>query len=102
MRNLDFDEQIREFVKIKIESDCCQKYGICGEQYVSDINFDVNGKVVATRFRYMHTAVRYQDDFINDLILTRRATDIFSKQLVPSKKEESQFKVKHSLANLKN
>ena len=28
---LDFDDQIRQFVKIRIESDCCQHFGICGE-----------------------------------------------------------------------
>lgn len=66
---------MREFVKIKVTDDCCQKYGICGEQYVTDITFDLDGKVSATRFRFQHTPVRYQDDFINDLILTRRATD---------------------------
>jgi Niemann-Pick C1 protein len=49
---LDFDSQIREFVKIRVESDCCQHYGICGEQFVSDIVFDDNGKVTATRFRF--------------------------------------------------
>jgi hypothetical protein len=30
--------------------------------------------------------VRYQDDFINDLVLTRRATDKFSDDLIPLKK----------------
>lgn len=28
---LDFDSQVKAFVQIKVESDCCQKYGICGE-----------------------------------------------------------------------
>jgi Niemann-Pick C1 protein len=64
-----------------VTSKCCQQYGICGEQFISDINFDDDGKVSATRFRFSHTPVRYQDDFIRDLILTRRATDQFSKQL---------------------
>lgn len=50
---------------------------------MTDINFDDNGKVSATRFRFSHTPVRYQSDFINDLVLTRRATDQFSDSLIP-------------------
>jgi hypothetical protein len=48
---------------------------------VSDISFDKNGKVAATRFRFAHTPVQYQDDFIRDLILTRRVADLFSSKL---------------------
>ena len=76
---------MRTFIEIKVESDCCQKYGICGEQYVTDISFDRNGKVSATRFRFSHTPVRFQDDFIRDLILTRRVADLFSEKLIPNK-----------------
>jgi Niemann-Pick C1 protein len=42
------------FVGIKIESDCCQKYGICGEQFALDIIFDDFQEVTATRFRFLH------------------------------------------------
>lgn len=80
---------MREFIKIKIESDCCQKYGICGEQFVTDVSFDRNGKVAATRFRFSHTPVRYQDDFIRDLILTRRVADLFSTKLIPNPPKQS-------------
>jgi Niemann-Pick C1 protein len=48
---------------------------------VTDISFDDNGKVSATRFRFAHTPVHYQSDFIDDLVLTRRATDQFSDKL---------------------
>jgi len=37
---LSFNEQMKYFVGIKIDSDCCQKYGICGEQFSLDIIFD--------------------------------------------------------------
>jgi len=49
---LPFDEQMKLFTKIKIDSDCCQKYGICGEQFSLDIIFDDEGKVETTRFRF--------------------------------------------------
>jgi hypothetical protein len=50
---------------------------------LTDISFDKNGKVSATRFRFAHSAVHYQDDFIKDLILTRRVADLFSEKLIP-------------------
>ena len=52
--DLSFDEQMREFIKIPINSDCCQKYGICGEQYSLDVVFNDEGKVETSRFRFMH------------------------------------------------
>ena len=52
---------------------------------MTDISFDKNGKVSATRFRFSHAAVHYQDDFIKDLILTRRVADLFSEKLIPKK-----------------
>lgn len=69
------------FIKIKIESDCCQKYGICGEQYALDITWDDEGKVDTTRFRFMHKPVKYQSDYITALVETRKQTDIFAKKL---------------------
>jgi hypothetical protein len=78
---------MRNFINIKVESECCQKYGICGEQFVSDVSFDKNGKVSSTRFRFQHTPVLYQDDFIKDLVLTRRVADLFSEKLIQNKKD---------------
>jgi hypothetical protein len=43
---------MREFVNLKIEGECCQTYGICGEQYSLDIIFDDYGVVRASRFRF--------------------------------------------------
>jgi len=31
---------MKYFVQIEINSDCCQKYGICGEQFSLDVIFD--------------------------------------------------------------
>lgn len=43
---------MQQFVNIKIDSECCQSYGICGEQYSLDIIFDDLNRVEATRFRF--------------------------------------------------
>ena len=40
---LGFDQQMALFVNIKIESECCQSYGICGEQYSLDVIFNNEG-----------------------------------------------------------
>lgn len=69
------------FVNVKIESDCCQKFGICGEQFVTDISFNKNGEVDATRFRFQHKPLQYQEDYIRALVETRRVCDKYGKQL---------------------
>ena len=70
-----------EFIKIEIDSDCCQKYGICGEQYSLDIIFNDEGKVETTRFRFMHQPLKSQEDYIAALVETRKTTDIMTKRL---------------------
>ncbi len=50
---------------------------------MGDINFDDYGKVTGSRFRFSHTPVQYQNDFIRDLVETRKVSDLFAQQLVP-------------------
>ena len=35
-----FNEQVKRFRDVKIDSACCKTYGICGETYEKDIVFD--------------------------------------------------------------
>lgn len=81
VKNLPFDDQMKEFVKIEIDSNCCQKYGICGEQYSLDVVFDDFGRVKTSRFRFQHQPLKYQKDYIAALVETRKATDIYSEKL---------------------
>ena len=46
--------------------------------------FDDFGSVTATRFRYQSQVVKYQEDYIRGLLETRRATDIYSQELIPN------------------
>jgi Predicted exporters of the RND superfamily len=39
IQNYDFNTQVRRFLEVTIESICCKKYGICGEQFDTDIIF---------------------------------------------------------------
>lgn len=49
---LDFDQAMAAFVQVKIDSSCCQDYGLCGEQFSLDVIFDDTGVVRATRYRF--------------------------------------------------
>lgn len=81
---LDFNSQMRQFVNLKIEGDCCQLYGICGEQYSLDIIFDDYGVVRASRFRFQHQTMKTQEDYIRGVLQTRRACDQFASLLTPN------------------
>ena len=63
------------FVAIKIESECCQSYGVCGEQYSLDVIFNDEGKVTTSRFRFQHQVMKTQEDYIRGLVETRKACD---------------------------
>ena len=75
--DLGFDEQMAAFVQVKIEGDCCQMYGICGEQYALDVIFNDEGRVEATRFRFQHQVQKTQEDYIKGLVETRKACDLY-------------------------
>ena len=79
--SLSFDGAMQLFVNVKIDSDCCQTYGLCGEQYSLDIIFDDLGVVRATRYRFQHQTMKTQEDYIRGLLETRRACDEYSKNL---------------------
>lgn len=51
-------------MQVSIESTCCQNYGICGEQYITDIRFDDEGNIKSTRLRTMTKPLRGSDDYI--------------------------------------
>ena len=78
---LGFDDAMARFVQIKVESECCQSYGICGEQYSQDVIFDDAGRVTTTRFRYQHQVQKTQEDYIKGLVETRKACDMYSSNL---------------------
>ena len=62
-------------MQVSIESPCCQTYGICGEQYRSDLTFGEDGKLKSTRLRVMHKPLRNSYDYIRAARETRMAVD---------------------------
>eukprot|EP00826_Nyctotherus_ovalis_P043644 TRINITY_DN4619_c0_g1_i4.p1 TRINITY_DN4619_c0_g1~~TRINITY_DN4619_c0_g1_i4.p1 ORF type:complete len:560 (+),score=182.12 TRINITY_DN4619_c0_g1_i4:107-1786(+) len=89
-----FNEQLRKFVKIGIRSECCLRYGLCGEQFVKDIVFDEDGEVETTRFRFFHPPLRIQADYIRDLQATRYIVDRFHGKFKHTAKGEEKYKGK--------
>jgi Niemann-Pick C1 protein len=85
---------MRLFIKIPIEGQCCQKFGICGEQFALDITWNDEGKVDTTRFRFMHKPVKYQEDYIRALVETRKQTDLFVERLKPNMNTKPRENVK--------
>lgn len=79
----DFDTQIRMFLNVKIESHCCKKYGICGEQYEKDIIFGPDGNIVTSRYRFQHTALLNQKIYIDSYRDARHAVATLADELVP-------------------
>lgn len=59
-----FEEQLRRFMNIEIDSPCCQTYGLCGEQYSKDIIFDEDGSIKTSRLRFQHKPLRFSEDYI--------------------------------------
>lgn len=86
--SFDFNTQVRQFLTVSIDSICCKKFGVCGEQYQTDIIFNDAGEIEASRFRFQHTALKSQSDFIDALRDTRYAIDTIGKGLVPNMKTD--------------
>lgn len=80
----DFNTQVKRFLSVPIESECCKKYGICGEQYDTDIIFNEYGDIVSSRFRFQHTALTTQKKYIDAYRDTRKTVDKLSDGLVPN------------------
>ena len=86
-----FNQQMKKFVDIKINSDCCLRYGICGEQFVKDIVFDGNGDIESTRFRFQHPPLRNQTDYVRDLQATRYIVDQYHGKLSYTKQGKAKY-----------
>jgi Niemann-Pick C1 protein len=80
VKSLPVDIQIKKFLEIKISSVCCQKNALCGEQYITDINFNEEGIIDATRLRFQHIALSNQSVYINSFVQTKTVIQKYSQQ----------------------
>ena len=83
MDQYTYEEKLKKFLEVSITSACCQSYGICGEQYSSDLQFDENtGKLISTRLRVMHRPLRNSYDYIRAAREMRMAVDYVMGPLI--------------------
>jgi len=81
LKNLPFDIQVKEFLKIGVDSKCCKTYGICGEPYGMDISFDDEGKLDSSRFRFQHIALVNQTVYVDSILETKNLMNKYSDRL---------------------
>ena len=94
------DIQIRKFLDVKINSDCCKKNGICGEQYVYDINFNDEGIIDATRLRFQHIALVNQSVFVDAFVQTKSIVNKFSNKFILMKNKTTKYMIKNKEVDL--
>lgn len=85
--------QVREFLKIRIDSKCCVEEGVCGETYVTDISFDEQGNIEASRFRFFHVPLVNNSIFVNSVIQTNAVANEYKDKfkLMKGKNKENNF-----------
>lgn len=77
---LPFEVKLKLFLDVKIESKCCQEFGICGETYGMDMNFNEDGKLESSRFRFSHKPLTVQKTYIDSLIQTTTTLNSFEEK----------------------
>lgn len=83
IEDYDFNTQVKMFLTVRIESHCCKKYGICGEQYEKDIVFGDDGNILTSRYRFQHTALKNQKKYLDGYRDARHAVQKLANDLVP-------------------
>ena len=66
-----FPAQLKRFINTKITSGCCQRFGICGETFQSDIVTDDEGYVKKSRLRFQHRPIHNSAQYILTFEQTR-------------------------------
>lgn len=87
--NKSFDEQVKEFLKIKVNSECCNFYGVCGEIYENDIIFDKNNEIKISRLLYFHNSLAKEKNFIESRVETNEIIKKYENKFI---KKENQLK----------
>ena len=74
--------QVKEFLKMKADGICCTQDGICGEPYNSDITFNENGDIEASRFRFQHVALVNQSIYVDSVIQTNAVSREYKDKFI--------------------
>ena len=101
--NQPLANQVKEFLKIKVDDPCCKNEGLCGETYASDIAFSEDGEIEASRFRFYHVALTEQKIYVDSVLQTNAVADLFNDkfQLIKGKKTTNNFKINGKEVDIK-
>lgn len=75
--NSEFVPLVRVFLHIPVTSQCCQNYGICGEQYQSDVVFSTSSSIATSRLRFQLTKLSTETKFIRSYVFLQRFCEQF-------------------------
>ncbi|CAD8070438.1 unnamed protein product [Paramecium primaurelia] len=76
----DLPTQLKRFLGVRINSPCCQRYGICGETFEADIVLNEQGYVKTSRLRFQHRPIHNSAGYILSLEQTRQVIDKVVKE----------------------
>ena len=93
LEKLPLEIQVKEFLKIKIDSKCCNEFAVCGEQYRDDIVFDENGVIEASRFRFFHKPLTVQSVYVDSIIQTKSVLSEYAKNFTRTKLAANPFEI---------
>jgi len=86
---------MQEFQQITMDSYCCQKNGICGQQYYQHIkNITDDGIVRLSRVMFLHSPVRTQEDFIRNYDETHQLISALQANLTAMAAANEDYKEK--------
>jgi len=94
LEKLPLEIQVKEFLKIKINSKCCQEFAVCGETYKDDIYFGENGKIEASRFRFSHKPLTEQKVYVDSIIQTKSVVAEYAKNFTTYENKDKLFDYK--------
>ena len=93
LEKLPLEIQVKEFLKVKINSKCCQEFAVCGETYKDDIVFDDNGLIEASRFRFSHKPLTKQSVYVDSIIQTKSVLSQYAKNFTSYQGKDKNFEL---------
>lgn len=93
LEKLPLEIQVKEFLKIKINSKCCKEFAVCGEPYKDDIFFGESGLIEASRFRFSHKPLTKQSVYVDSIIQTKSVVSQYAQNFTTYENKDSIFEV---------
>lgn len=92
--SMNISKSLKEFIEIPYQGYCCQRNGICGNQYYQHIRpmVDENSTTVPiSRIMFLHSPVRTQEDFIRNYDETHQMIAALQKNLTQMAADNEEY-----------